>query len=398
MANYELWMTDDAGRRIALMSGFNEPFFFSYTRAVSGLGTFNFGMAFEPFARKISPYFAPDRRVEVWRSADHGVPMRREDVFMLRKPNVYTRVDNIQAIQFYGRNGVDLLNRRSVIQRGGTSWASKTDNVDDMMKAVVREQMLYGSALDEDGVVDNTRAWPQNEFFVQSDLALGPSVSRAFADRVVYDILKELKEASQQLNEQSSTNRKIYFDVLPRDLAGVSTTSASPLGWEFQTFADLRGADRTQGIEFSVENENISQPSYSLSFLEEVNSVIVRGNGQGLSQIVTSVEDTKRIAASRWNRVEKVHSASSESSTTALQDAGRSELHKRKPVEELYVTFLNTPGSPSVPRSLYGLDWDLGDLVRVNYAGKQYEAEILIVYVAVDENGEENITGRNGIQ
>lgn len=398
MANYELWMTDDAGRRIALLSGLNEPFFFSYTRAVSGLGTFNFGMAFEPFSMKVNPYFALDRRVEVWRSAAHGVPMRREDVFMLRKPNVYTRVDNIQAIQFYGRNGMDLLNRRSVIQRGGTSWASKTDNVDDMMKAVVREQMLYGSALDEDGVIDNSRAWPQNEFSVQSDLGLGPSVSRAFADRVVFDILKELKEASQQLNAQASTNRKIYFDVLPKDLAGISTISASPLGWEFQTFADLRGADRTLGIEFSVGNENIDQPSYSISYLDEVNSVIVRGNGQGLSQIVTSVEDTKRIAASRWNRVEKVHSASSESSTTALQDAGRSELHKGKPVEELYVTFLNTPGSPSVPRSLYGLDWDLGDLVRVNYASKQFEAEIGTVYVAVDESGKETITGRNNIQ
>ena len=68
-----------------------------------------------------------------------------------------------------------------------------------------------------------------------------------------------------------------------------------------------------------------------------------------------------------------------------------------RPREELYVTFLNTPGGLHQPRSLYGVDWDLGDLVRVTYAGIQMEAEIVIVYVSYDENGEEEITGRNDV-
>lgn len=44
------------------------------------------------------------------------------------------------------------------------------------------------------------------------------------------------------------------------------------------------------------------------------------------------------------------------------------------------------------------MDWDLGDLVRVNYADKQFEAEINIIYVAVEDSGKETITGRNDIQ
>lgn len=398
MSEYALWLTDDAGRRITLLSELIEPFYFSYTRAVSGLGTFSFGVAFQPFKEKVKPFFAPDRRIEVWRSPAHGIPLRREDVFMLRKAHVYTREDNIEVLQFYGNNGVDLLRRQSVIQRDGTSYTSKTDNVDDMMKAIVREQMLYGSAISRLGVQDNSSAWPQNEFFVQADLGLGPTVSRSFADRKVFDILKELKEASQQLHVDASTNRKIYFDVVPKDLAGITTTTASPLGWEFQTYADLRGSDRTMGPEFSLENENIDKPAYSISHLDEINAVIVRGNGSGSNQMIGFAQDATRVASSRWNRSEKVHSATSEPSVTALNDVGRTELFKGKPVEELYVTFLNSPGGPTVPRSLYGLDWDMGDLVRVNYTDKQFDVEIGIVYVAVDETGVETITARNGVQ
>lgn len=344
MAEYALWLTDDAGRRLTLLSDLNDPFFFNYTRAVSGLGTFSFGVSFRAFKDKVKPYFVPDRRIEVWRSPAHGIPMRREDVFMLRKPHVYTRDDNVQVIQFYGRNGIDLLNRRYVIQIPGSSFTTKTDNVDDMMKAIVREQMLYGSVVNRGGVLDNLRALPLNEFFVQADLGLGPSVSRTFTDRKVFDIFKDLKDISHQLNVDDPDNRRIFFDVVPKDLAGISTPTAAPLGWEFQTFADLRGADRTNGIEFSLENENIEKPSYSLSHLDEVNVILVRGGGSGKSNIAITIGDNARVNASRWNRSDKVVSATSETSTSALTDVGSAELHKGKPQEDLFFTFLNTPG------------------------------------------------------
>lgn len=134
-----------------------------------------------------------------------------------------------------------------------------------------------------------------------------------------------------------------------------------------------------------------------MSHLEEVSSVIVRGNGQGLAQAVEIVDDATRVYSSRWNRVEKVINAGSETTAAALQSAGRAELYKDKPKEELPVTFLNTPGGPSSPRSLYGIDWDLGDLLRVDYADKQFDVEVGVVYVSVDENGQEEITGKNEV-
>ncbi len=391
-ATYEFWLSDDSGRRIDLLDNIG---FASYSRAVSGLGTLQLGVPFRPFSKKFTPWFRPDWRIEAWRSPGYGVPLRNEDVFILRKPSFYTRADGMDMLVFYGRNGLDLLRRRSVIQLPGTSYVEKTDYIDDMMKEVIRQQMLYGSALDGNGTVDNNRAWPQGEFTVQPDSSSGPSYTKAFAGRNVYDVLKDLREASLQKNLDSSTNKRIYFDVIPVWLQPGTTPANALQGWEFRTYANLRGGDRTTGIEFSAENENLQNPEYSISYLDEVNSVIVTGNGRGASQLVATVNDTERIQASRWNRSEKVKSASNESSTTGLTDAGSAELGKGKPKEELNAVFLNTEGGPDSPRSLYGVDWELGDQVRVNVAGKQFTAEIEIVHVSVDENGKETITARN---
>ena len=388
-ATYEFWLSDDAGRRFDLLENLA---FASYTRAVAGLGTIQFGLPFKGFASLYNPYYKPDWRVEVWRSPAYGVPMRNEDVFFLRKPQIYTRVeDGMDMIVFYGRNGIDLLKRRCVIQLPGTSYTEKTDLLDDMMKEIVREQMLYGSALDETGAVDNTRAWPEDEFSVQGDTSQGESVTRAFEGRPVYDVLKDLKNISFQLNLSDPDVERIYFDVAPVWLQ--SSTAAQ--SWEFRTYANLRGSDRSNGIEFSMENENIKSPEYSISHLDEVNSVIVKGNGRGISQLSQIVTDDVRASASRWNKVEKVIAAANETSSTGLSDAGYAELGKGRPKEELNVTFMNTEGGPETPRSLYGLDWDLGDKVRVNVAQKQFYAEIGVVYVAVDDSGKETITARN---
>lgn len=396
-SSYEIWLTDDAGRKLALLNSLtnnNNLSFLAYTRALSYLGTINFGLPFRPFAKKFNPWFRPDWRVEVWRSAGYGIPSRLEDVFFLRKPNVYTRsTDQMEMIQFYGRNGVDLLNRRYVIQAGGTQWASKTDFADDMMKEIVSEQMLYGSALDETGVVDNTRAWPSGEFSVEAAVSAGPSVSLNFENKKVFDVLASIKEMTFQKNRSSpTTDKRVYFNVVP---VPQSANTNSPVGWRFITRSGLYGIDRTQLLEFSRNNDNIGPISYTEDHLDEVNAVFVQGNGRGETQIVKEVVDTTRAQASRWNRCEGIHSASNLVEDTALQDAGESQLEKGRPKEGLPVEFLNSPGGPNTPRSLYGIDWDLGDQLRVDAANKQFNAEVIVVYVSVNDQGDETITGRN---
>lgn len=393
---YELWLTDDTGNRLAYLADFGEPNFFSYTRAVSQISVFSVGLDYRAFSQKFNPYFKPDWRVELWRSAAYGVPLRLEDVFMLRKPNVYMRQDNVEILQFYGRNGIDLLNRRFVVQKDGTSYTRKSDYADDMMKDVVREQSLYGSVVDETGTADNSRGFPQGEWSVSPDNSLGPSISQNFAGKKVYDVLDGIKKETFQLNEDSpSTYERVYFDVRPIVLSPTAAPSGSRLGWIFNTSVGLLGMDRTlNGKIFSAENENLSDPSYSINHLDEVTAVFALGNGAGNSRIVQEVTAANRLQASRWNRIESVVNSSSSTSTAQLNAAGRAELRANRPVEEFQGTILNTPGRNDVPQSLYGIDWDLGDLLRVEYARKQFDAEVVNVYVSVNDKGEEEITGR----
>lgn len=418
MSQYEFWLTDDQGVRLKLIDDF---FFASYTRSTMGFGTLELGVSYDLFLAEIQPVFRPDWRVEVWRSPSEAYPLRMERIYFLRKPKIYKReTDNVQVVVFYGRDPKDLLARRHIIQASGTDAASKTDEIDDMMKQVVREQMVYGTVLDQNSGQDNTRAYPQGQFAAQANNSLGPIITRSFADKNVLDAIKELKETSFQLyDEDPFLNRKIYFDVVEKSITGgeiyilaedleiildesgdglldeQSLGLVGGFGFEFRTYADMRGSDRTAGLVFSVENGNLEAPWWSKDHLDEVNSVYVKGQGRGESRAVVHVEDLSRVNSSRWNRSESVQQATYETDLTALEAVGNLELNEGKPAQEFYATFLNTPGDESTPRSLYGIDWDLGDILPVSFTTQMINCEVVIVYVSIDENGKETILGRN---
>ena len=112
-AAYELWLTDDAGRRLFFL---DKPANFAYSRSAMYLSTLQLEYTFKEWvAMTGQPFFKPDWRIDVWRSPAPGYPLRREDMYMLRKPEVMTREDGVQMIMLRGRNGMDLPNRRFVI-------------------------------------------------------------------------------------------------------------------------------------------------------------------------------------------------------------------------------------------------------------------------------------------
>lgn len=422
-STYEFYLSDDSGKRIVSLQGYA---FFSYARLVEGYGSFQIGFPYSILENQSMPIFSVDWRVEVWRSADIGYPMRYEATYLLRRYNVYDREDGVRMVVWYGRDYKDLLSRRNIIQPAGYPQTMKELHIDDMMKEIVSEQMLYNSAMNADAVLDNSRAYPQDEFSVQGNFSLGPFYRYTFPDKNVLDVLKELREASVELYQLDPfANKKIYFDVLPwntekrvsyilqeidGDLIlyengdGILEESSpyeysTIYGVQFVTFADLRGTDRTgNSLVFSVENGNISAPSYSLNHFEENNSAIIKGYGRGDSRAWDEVQNYDGVHASRWNRCEIVVDASTEPDQGQLANYAYPVLRKNAVQEEIDVTFLNIPENPVSPRSLYGVDWDLGDLLPVSYAGKQFTLEVMNVYVSMNEDGEENITGRNTIQ
>lgn len=376
MAEYELWLTDDAGRRLLI---FDKEAYFSYTRAVRGYGTLNVGIPLEIISKQINPVFRQDRRVDVYRSPGVGFPQLREGSYLLRKFRIYEREDGIRMIEFFGRSPIDLLRRRSIYD---PTKSSRTLPIDDMMKQIVRDTMPFSTA-------PAGESFPQGEFFVELNTSLGPTISYSFLNQNVLDILQNLDAASVARNILSASDRKIYFHVNE-----INNFPPGGFGYAFRTVADRRGSDRTLGTIFSVENGNLKLPDYSEDYLDEQNYFRVVCADQSIA-IAT---DPIAAGQSRWAL--SIHSQISSSSDTATegQETAYKLLHNRLGQKTIYATFLDSPGSQFTPRSLYRVDWDLGDLLPVTVFGKGIQVEVVIVYVSVNEKGEENVFGRNSVQ
>lgn len=371
-AKYEFWLTDDAGRRITLLKEFA---FANYSRTSQGYGTIQLGIPYDFYTSKVSNTFQPDWRIDVWRSPSEGYALRREASYFLRKYGIYQRTtDNVRMVEFIGRSPLDILRRASVITDTAAKY-SKTDFIDDMMKAIVT-----------DNFITITTFAPVGEFIVEGDLSLGPSVSFSFFGRVVLDVLKDLKANSFSLNRAASTNRRIFFDVVEGDgLPG-------GFGYIFRTYADLRGLDRTKGAVFSIENGNLRAPAYYEDYLDQATEARVYNQTNATGVTV----DSPDVGLSRWNTIQQFQGATgavvAEMTATANKILDENGLKA-----SMNASFANTPGNDVQPRSLYGVDWDLGDLLPVSFGGKNLSCEVMIVHVSVDDKGTENIVGNTEV-
>lgn len=383
-AAYEVWLTDDTGRRIYLFRNFN---FFSYSRSTQGYGTIQLGIPYDFYIKENVPIFKPDWRLDIWRSPQTGVPARRDASFLLRKFTIYEReTDHMRILEIFGRSPIDILRRQHY--KGS---ADITDQLDDVMKAVVRAQFVttpsaYSTA---PVTVNNSIYTYTGEFAVDLDSGDGPSITQNFYLKNVLDICTDLKKQSIALNEVSSTNKKIYFDVIEDESIGLP----GGFGYRFRTFADRRGKDRTNGLIFSADNGNLGAPTYYEDYLDEITSMFEYNSGQTWAS--KSAQSNDRYL-SRWNYIEKAETTSEDNDVVALGDV-YTGLNEGKAQIVFSADFLNSPGSLIQPRSLYGVDWDLGDLLPVKYAGKTINAEVAIVYVSLNDQGQENITGKTQV-
>ena len=364
---FQIWWTDDRGNRIQQLKKFA---FLNYTRIVNGIGTLNIGLPFSEFGN----IFREDYRVEVWRTPKLGQKRRLENTFSMQEGIIRARQeDGVTILDMTGHDPNGMLDRRIEKFRSTTSQATKTNNVDNMMKEIVDEQMGAAALAD-----DADRAIPFNEGFfrIQADSSLGASITKSFAFRNIKDILKELHQTSR------INTPRIYFDIIP----------VTPTIWEFQTFKDLRGADRRfsagkSSFLFSLDRGNLELPSYEVDSFEYKNVIYVAGQGKATARAVEEREAVQ--TASLWGRREMFRDARQEETIAGLQAVGDEELgfHRRK--QRFIANFLDTPNS------VYGKDWDLGNWHTVSFAGIQFDVEIKVVYVTLEDTGEENIFGRN---
>jgi hypothetical protein len=359
---YQIFLKRDTGERIALLDP--DTLSFAYTNVVNGLGPFSLHLP-ASFDRDL---IARNRRVEFWRKPPGG-SFRRDYVGLItRHFRSQARGGNI--VREIGGSSLNVLLKRRIVAyaAGGVHlpYSKKTDQIDDMMKAIVRENL--GS------LANTTRQLSSSLFSVEADAGLGPSITRQFSMDNVFTLLNSLSANAR------AEGTEIYFEIVP-------TTETQ---FEFRTYVGQPGQDRTasSGISplvFSFERENVSEMSLDEDWEDEINVFQVGGQGEADRRTLLTV-NTYSAIQDALARAEGFYDGRNISpDATALQDAGHAELLQHRALKRLTAKIVNAPGA------LYQKDWWFGDRVTLSFDGLQVDALIRSVSVARDGNFRESI-------
>ena len=322
-------------------------------------------------------FLGVDRLVEFWREPTGGHEsllgvgfMRYWEWFEDRKGAEYIRCG--------GPDQIGLLNRRIVANAAGTVYTQKTDYADDMMKAIVDEQ--YISTANRVGDIYYTRssAISADHFEVAPDESKGKELTKEFAWRRVYDVLKELAEASAWPTSSGDDSFPIYFE----------NVYVAPAKFVFRTYANQLGIDRTATagiapIIFSKEAGNLANPSLRWEYTDEVNLCYGGGQGQGAARMIDPENDPPRHNLTVWNYQESFKDARECEVILCVAQAARVEMQSKRPFVEFNGDLLDTP------KTRFGVDWDFGDKVTIRYQGFSFDGLVESFKLAVDEDGRE---------
>lgn len=355
-ASYEVWLDDDRGRRLALLDGLSS---LEVVKTVNAAGYFQIvigGLAEGMLAR--------DRMIEVWRKPQGGNLELYFAGFLRR-----WRLNGFGWATISGPGVTELLGRRIVAYAAGSSQADKTDQADDMMKAVVRENFTASAT-------DGDRSLAGVGFSVAGDTGGGPSIRKGFAWKNCLDVLQDIAETA------ALAGTDVFFEVRPT-FPGDGT-----IGLLFDTAINQPGVDRTVGAGgadvalFGLEYGNLDEIELDYDASDEVTVGYGGGQGEGDNRTTAEVEDTSRSGLSVWQRREAFGDARNEQASAGVTAKSQEIVQAGRPKLRFKGRLLSTD------QTRYGLDWNFGDRVSAQYRGMNFDGLVRQVTLTMNEQGE----------
>jgi len=300
---------------------------------------------------------------EVWREKNGVLELQNETAYFLQNWEFWTDNNGAEYIRLTAFDANWLLDTAVVIAKSTSAQADKTDQPDDMMKAIVREQLGSLAAAD------------RQKLAVAPDLsAAGASITKAFAYRNVLTILQELCEVAQEKN-----NVWLGFDVV----------RTAPGTFEFRTYTGQRGQNhgRASGDPRLVGKQygNLSQATFGTYHADERNCVLVAGQGEEDARVLVTRSNPTRYLASKWNRREYFKDSRDDSTTAALEADGDAALDEFRPRQVLTGKLHDTPGMQ------YNIHYQFGDVLSAEAFGYHVDCHVGSVRVRVDQDGGEQL-------
>ena len=360
---HEVWLCDQYGSRLTIIDNLIN---FVFVKVVNSIGYCSVTLPGN-FSETYQTLIGVDYMIEFWRSPAQGT-MQLESVFFIRDITYEEDTQGNDIIILSGPDGNDLLDRRIVAYAAGSSESSKSDLADDMLKEIVKEN-LGASATDSD------RDLTDLSFTVAGDISDGPHIVKAFSWRNVLQVLQDITFMSAE------NGTSLFFDVVP------IVISSSVIGFEFRTYTDQRGQDRTYDsnnpVVFSKEWGNLSNPLLRYDYNKEANYIYGGGQGEGTDRVISEQSDASRIGSSVWNRREMFTDARNETTAAGVANKAKEILRENVPLVRFTGILLDTP------QARYGVDWFFGDRVEISYRNIQFQGIAKALMITMDREGNE---------
>lgn len=359
---YEIRLYSAAGLLQAIIENFAK---LSYALAVNTVGSLTLTID-DRYYR----YMERDARIEVYRTYTGGRPyLEGPTVWFVRYFERDLDADGNPSLTITAYDAKYLLTGRHVMYAAGSSQAKKTAALDDMMKAIVRENL--GSSASGKRNISSLLA-------IQGNLTLAPSITASFAYKPVLDTLQTLAQLS------FTNGTYLAFDI-------VANGPAPNNALEFRTYVNQRGVDHSYPngkppLLIDPGLANLTEVVRSTDYRDEVSMVYAGGQGEESNRVIQSAGDASRETGPFSYREKFIDARNSSDANGVLSEAA-AELRASRVKRSFSATLLETDGL------IYGKHYGLGDVLTPQYQGEAITCRLDAVLVDVD-NGEEKITAK----
>jgi hypothetical protein len=356
-AEYAVWFLNSAsGMPVKAVTAFSD---LTYTKVVNAVGAFTIRI---PSSQLDLRLINEDTRIVIYRKPRGGV----SQIDFVGYVEAISE-ERTGRVLNYAISGYDLnsaLARRIVAYPAASAESSKTGEADDVMKAIVRENL---GAL----ATDTTRDLTAAGFTVQDDFTLGTSIEKGFSYRNVLLVLQELSAASH-----ADESKPVYFGIVP---LGV--------GWDQQFQTNIRqwGMDHrylqptsTGQFIFSVETGEIVDDVRLRDFRAESNFIYAGGQGLEAARDIATAYDAGSIGLSPFARREFF----AEATNVPLGDASKLQAVALEKLVEL-AAIDSFAGNLTDVTKVYGKQFGFGDYVTASRANELFDCRIDLVQVTV---------------
>ncbi|HMN11823.1 MAG TPA: hypothetical protein PKD55_05805 [Bellilinea sp.] len=352
-ASYQTRLRTPTGGLIAVITDFLQ---LGYTRKRNSPGAAAFVLS---GAHRAALSVERDCIVEFWRrDPEAGLPWY-SDFTALVAGTDWERTDR-ETLAITCLGPLDLLDRRIIAYPAGTTGRSEFAGApaETVLKELVRHN---ATAL---ATVANGRE--EDGRFTNVTITVEPDQGRG--------IVKPLGCSHKNLLDTLQAHAAACGDDF--DLVQVGDAA-----FEFRYYHGQRGQDKTGSVVVAIERGNAKRVRYRESWAGQATAAIVAGQGQGAAREILVVHSADHTPGNHREIFVDANDVTL-GDTAALQARGQERLLENAGVHEL--EFEVIPNQSTV----YGRDWDLGDLVTGLYRNVEAVLWVDEVTVVVDSQGE----------